>query len=88
MGRKSCTPALQSPKMDTLTSDQCPQLWGFFFAGAGWLHAGYMVQNPVLLATWWLHDSEKEKLRYQFGSRVSLYSLVGRDRLELSTKGL
>ena len=44
----------------------------FFFAGAGWLHAGYTVQNPVPVATWWLHGLEKEKPRYQFDSGVSL----------------
>ena len=32
---------------------------------------GYTVQNPVPLATWWLHDRGKEKPRYQIDSGVS-----------------
>jgi hypothetical protein len=30
---------------------------GFFLSGG----AGYTVQNHVLMATWWLHDAEKQK---------------------------
>lgn len=48
----------------------------FLFPGAGCLHAGYTVQNPVPLATWWLHDPGKEKPRYRIDSGVSFTELV------------
>lgn len=34
------------------------------------------VQNPVPLATWWLHDPEKQKPRYLLDSRASLIYMV------------
>lgn len=34
------------------------------------------VQNPVPLATWWLHDPGKQKPRYLLDSRASLIYLV------------
>ena len=57
----------------------------FFFAGAGWLHAGYTVQNPVPLATWWLHEPTKKKPHYQidsgvFNARKGLTGGLGRNR--------
>lgn len=35
-----------------------------------------------------LHQSQKKKACYLLNSKLSFTSLVGRDRLELSTKGL
>ena len=49
---------------------------------------GYTVQNPVPLATWWLHDAKNKKPRYRIDSRVSFVYLVGREGLEPATKGL
>jgi len=37
---------------------------------------GYMVQNPVPLATWWLHEPEKKKPHYLKDSGVSFTDLV------------
>ena len=44
-------------------------------AACGLFH-GYTVQNPVLLATQWLHGSKNKKPRYLLNSRVSFTDLV------------
>ena len=48
----------------------------------------YAVQNPVLIATWWLHEHQKEMVCYYFDSYKPLLVLVGTERFELSTYGL
>ena len=44
-------------------------------AACGFFH-GYTVQNPVPVATQWLHGAGKEKPRYCLDSRVSFTDLV------------
>ena len=53
-----------------------------------WLHGGYTVQNPVLVATWWLHEAQSERVCYFIYSGKPLLVLVGTERFELSTYGL
>jgi hypothetical protein len=45
-------------------------------------------QNPVLLDAYGMHEPEKQKACYAKHSRLFNVHMVGRDRLELSTKGL
>jgi hypothetical protein len=61
-----------------------PDPLGFFVAGG----FGYTVQNPVLVATWWLHEHKRERVCYCFNSGKPLLLLVGTERFELSTYGL
>ncbi len=53
-----------------------------------WLHGGYTVQNPVLVATQWLHRHKRKRVCYFIYSGKPLLVLVGTERLELSTYGL
>jgi hypothetical protein len=46
------------------------------------------VQNPVPLATWWLHDPEKKKPRYLLDSGVSLIHMGWLMGLEPTTTGI
>lgn len=59
--RPQCPTATQDPANSQSRTDRSPRRGAFFFSGAGWLHAGYTVQNPVPVATWWLHGLEKRK---------------------------
>jgi hypothetical protein len=52
-----------------------------------WLHGGYTVQNPVLVATQWLHEAPIEKAHYRFDSGLSLLYLVAWGGIEPPTQG-
>ena len=53
------TTGVVSPRFSDALRDPALNTLGFFLPGAG----GYTVQNPVLVATWWLHGTKKQRQR-------------------------
>ena len=83
----SAAPKLDEAEKPLSLNAQAPDVW-LFARTAGWLHGGYTVQNPVPLATWWLHEKKKKKPRYLLNSRVSFVYLGWLMGLEPTTTGI
>ena len=71
-GGDTIQPGIKPPRFSSLSVARKrltqPNPLGFFSPACWlcwcWLHSGYTVQNPVLLATQWLHRHKRERVHY------------------------